>query len=65
MKQINTIGKREISAVTSVLESGTLSGFNASWGKRFLGGPKVQQLEHSICKQFSVKHAIVVNSWSS
>ena len=65
MKQINTIGKREISAVTSVLESGTLSGFNASWGKRFLGGPKVQQLEHSICKQFSVKHAIAVNSWSS
>lgn len=65
MKQINTIGKPELAAVTGVLESGILSGYNASWGERYLGGPKVQELEHTVCQRFGVKHAIAVNSWSS
>ncbi len=60
-----TIGKEEISAVSKVMESGTLSAYYGSWGDRFLGGPKVQEFEEAVQEFFNVKHAITVNSWTS
>jgi dTDP-4-amino-4,6-dideoxygalactose transaminase len=51
--------KREI---ISVIESNILSGFIASDGDAFFGGPRVRELEGLIKEYFGVKHAIAVNS---
>lgn len=65
LKSINNIDEKEIRAVTEVLESGSLSGYNASWGEGFRGGSQVQKLERLVEQRFAVNHAIAVNSWSS
>ena len=39
------INKEEENSVLDVLRSGHLSGFSARPGERFLGGPKVRELE--------------------
>ncbi|ABB25071.1 spore coat polysaccharide biosynthesis protein spsC [Synechococcus sp. CC9902] len=61
----NTIGHEEKCAVNDVLKSGNLSGFVASSGKQFFGGPQVQLFENDLRTFFNVKHAITVNSWTS
>jgi dTDP-4-amino-4,6-dideoxygalactose transaminase len=61
----NMIGEREKAAVVEVLESGELSGFIASAGPSFLGGPKVRALEEAFCRHFGTKYAVAVNSATS
>ena len=61
----NTIGKEEKNAAIEVIESGVLSKFLGTWGPDFFGGSKVQEFERQCEAFFEVKHAIVVNSWTS
>lgn len=56
------IGQEEKEAVLSVLDSGLLSGFLASPGDAFLGGPWVRKLEAAFLKYFDVPFALAVNS---
>ena len=58
----STMGKEERDAVDKVMDSGILSEFIANSGDKFLGGPKVKELERAFCKRFGAKHAITVNS---
>lgn len=60
-----TIGEEEISAVTEVMKSGSLSRFHGSWSPDFYGGPMVQKFEKEWAQFFGVEHAISVNSWTS
>ena len=64
-KRYNSIGKEELRAATKVIKSGKLSEFLASWGKEFYGGKYVQQFESKLKTFYKVKHAIVLNSWTS
>jgi len=61
----NHIGKEEKNAAIEVIESGVLSQFLGVWSPDFFGGPKVQEFEGKCKAFFGVKHAIVVNSWTS
>ena len=61
----NPIGKEEKNAAIEVIESGVLSQFLGVWSPDFFGGPKVQEFERKCEAFFGVKHAIVVNSWTS
>ncbi len=61
----NSIGKEEIEAARSVVETGNLSQFLGSWEPDFFGGPKVKEFESQCAEYFGVKHAITVNSWTS
>ena len=61
----STIGEEEKSEVLEVLDSGVLSGFVASAGPAFYGGPKVQKLERAWEEYFGVKHAVTMNSATS
>lgn len=61
----NSIGKEEVQAAKSVVESGVLSQFLGSWHPDFFGGTKVQEFERAWEKHFNVKHAVTVNSWTS
>ena len=61
----NPIGIEEVEAAKSVIESGLLSGYVASWGPDFFGGPKVKEFERMWQDYFDVKYAITVNSWTS
>ena len=58
----NTMGNEETNAVLEVMRSGCLSAFLANSGEKFLGGPKVRELEKAFCKRFGSKYAISVNS---
>jgi len=64
-KPYNSIGKEEINAAKTVVESGVLSKFLGCWDPDFYGGPKVQEFERACEKYFGVKHAVTVNSWTS
>ncbi len=64
-KRYNSIGKEELRAATKVIKSGKLSEFLASWGKEFYGGKYVQQFESKLKRFYKVKHAVVLNSWTS
>ena len=59
------LGKEERDAVLKVMESGTLSGFQASPNEMFWGGENVKKLEASFKKEFNVKYAVAVNSATS
>ncbi len=64
-ERYQSIGKEEVEAAKSVIESGVLSKFLGCWHEDFYGGPKVREFEE-LCKDyFDVKHAITVNSWTS
>lgn len=52
-------------AVLAVLSEGHLSGFSGRAGERFLGGPKVLELEEHFARYFGVRHAISFNSATS
>jgi len=64
-KPYNSIGREEIDAAKTVVESGVLSKFLGCWDPDFYGGPKVQEFERACEKYFGVKHAVTVNSWTS
>jgi perosamine synthetase len=64
-KRYNPIGKEEVEAAKSVVESGILSQFLGCWDQDFYGGSKVQEFERQCEEYFGVKHAITVNSWTS
>lgn len=61
----STMGEEEKSAVHEVMESGVLSAFIANSGEKFLGGPKVKELEQAFCRRFGSKYAVTVNSAST
>ena len=61
----NPIAKEEKTAALNVIESGVLSKFLGEWSPEFFGGPKVQEFERQCEVFFDVKHAVVVNSWTS
>ena len=61
----NSIGLEEKNAAIKVIESGVLSKFIGAWDPDFFGGPLVQDFERNCEKFFNVKHAVVVNSWTS
>lgn len=63
--ETNTIGEEEKRSVMEVLDSGVLSGFRASAGDDFWGGPKVQELEKDWAAYYGVKHAVSFNSLTS
>jgi len=64
-ERYNTMGKEEINAAKSVIESGVLSKYLGCWSDDFYGGPKVREFERNCETYFGVKHAITVNSWTS
>ncbi len=64
-KRYNSIGKEEVDAAKSVVESGILSQFLGCWDPDFYGGSKVKEFEKAAADYFGVKHAITVNSWTS
>lgn len=64
-KHTTMIGEEEKRLVLEVLEDGELSGFSGRAGARFLGGPRVQELEARVCEYFGTKHAISFNSATS
>lgn len=57
-----TFGEDEKKAVNEVLDSGLISGFIASAGPHFLGGPKVRYLEDLFRDYFGSRFACAVNS---
>lgn len=61
----NSIGREEVEAAKAVIEGGVLSKFLGCWDPDFFGGPRVQEFERQCERQFGVKHAITVNSWTS
>ncbi len=61
----NKIGDEELRAVEEVVRSGVLSGFVATSGEGFDGGPAVQELERRWCALFGVGHSVTVNSATS
>lgn len=60
-----TLGPDERRAVNEVLDAGVLSGYLATWGGAFLGGPKVRELETRWAEHFGARHAVSVNSATS
>lgn len=64
-KRYNSLGIEELRAATKVIKSGKLSGFVASWSKEFYGGKYVQEFEKKLEIFYKVKHAVVLNSWTS
>ena len=59
------IGLEERAEVAEVLDSGPLSGFIATSGEPFRGGPKVRKLEAAFQRFFGVEHAVAMNSATS
>ena len=57
-----TYFEEEISAVTDVIKSNTISGFVANDGPKFYGGEKVKELESLFNEYFRSKYAIASNS---
>ncbi|MDP2629328.1 MAG: DegT/DnrJ/EryC1/StrS family aminotransferase, partial [Candidatus Harrisonbacteria bacterium] len=62
LSPIHNIGREEVTQVLKVLEKGPLSGFLASAGEGFSGGPTVQELERRFSRKFKIKHAVSFNS---
>ncbi len=65
LKGYVSIGFEEVEAVNKVMKSGMLSGYVATWGENFHGGPVVQALENSWSRKFKCKHSVAVNSNTS
>ncbi len=64
-KKFNTYNNKELIAASRVIKSGNLSGFIASKKQGLAGGYFVEKFERKVEKFFKVKHAILVNSWST
>ena len=59
------VNEDEEKAIIEVLRGNHLSGFSARPGDRFLGGPKVRELEKEFSKFFNVSHSVSFNSATS
>ncbi len=64
-RRYNSIGKEELEAAKSVIESSVLSRFLGCWEDDFFGGDRVREFEAGWCEHFSVKNAVSVNSNTS
>lgn len=60
-----SIGEEEKRAVMAVLDSGELSGFIATAGDAFNGGPRVRALQDAFKAHYGVRHALGFNSATS
>lgn len=65
LKMYDPIGKEEKDAANRVLESKNLSGYLASWGDGFLGGPEVKNFESKWSKLVNSKFSVSINSNTS
>ena len=65
VKPFSSIGREELVAASKVIKSGTLSEYLGEKSREFNGGKYVNLFERQCEKYFKVKHAIVVNSWTS
>jgi dTDP-4-amino-4,6-dideoxygalactose transaminase len=59
------MGEEEVVAAADVVRSGVLSAYIGGRGPAFMGGEQVRAFEAKASGFFGVKHAIVVNSWTS
>ena len=55
-------GEEEKKLLLEVIDSKILSGFLASPGENFFGGPKVKQLEGMFEEYYDIKHALGIQS---
>jgi dTDP-4-amino-4,6-dideoxygalactose transaminase len=60
-----SIGAEEKRAVMEVLDSGELSGFIATAGEAFNGGPRVRALQQAFEAHYGMRHALGFNSATS
>jgi dTDP-4-amino-4,6-dideoxygalactose transaminase len=65
LELFNSMGDAEAEAAAEVIRGGVLSAYIGAPGEGFMGGPRVRAFESQAAKYFGVKHAIVVNSWTS
>ena len=65
MQWCNSIKEEEKKAVLDVLDSGVLSGFQASANDMFWGGEKVKELENAFKQHYEIDYALAVNSATS
>ncbi|GIZ51296.1 DegT/DnrJ/EryC1/StrS family aminotransferase [Noviherbaspirillum aridicola] len=65
LELFNSVGEAEADAAAEVIRGGVLSAYIGAPGEGFMGGPRVRAFEAQAAKYFGVKHAIVVNSWTS
>ena len=65
VKPFSSIGREELVAASKVIKSGPLSEYLGEKSREFNGGKYVNLFERQCEKYFGVKHAIVVNSWTS
>ena len=61
----NSVGEDEVEAASRVIRSGVLSAYIGAPGDAFMGGKEVRAFEKQAADYFGVKHAVVVNSWTS
>ncbi len=65
IKTYKSIENDDAEVAKKQVQTGLLSGFVGAWGKEFLGGENVRNLENKCKKIFDFKYAISVNSWTS
>lgn len=65
LELLKSMGEDEVKAAAEVVEGGILSAYIGAPGKGFMGGEHVKAFEAKAAAYFGVKHAIVVNSWTS
>ena len=61
----NTVATDEVEAVSKIVASGLMSGYIATSGEGFEGGPAAQDLERQWAEAFSIDHAVAINSATS
>lgn len=65
LELFNSVGEDEVEAASRVIRSGVLSAYIGAPGDAFMGGKEVRAFEKQAADYFNVKHAVVVNSWTS
>jgi perosamine synthetase len=65
LEGFKSMGPEEEAAAARVIRSGVLSAYIGAPGEGFMGGVEVKAFEKKAAAKFGVKHAIVVNSWTS
>lgn len=65
LEPFNSVGDDEVDAASRVIRSGVLSAYIGAPGDGFMGGKEVRAFEKEAASYFGVKHAVVVNSWTS
>lgn len=60
-----SIGEDEVNAAAAVVRGEVLSAYIGAPGEGFMGGHNVKAFEAKAADYFGVRHALVVNSWTS